>query len=474
MITNMDISISHAGHDGSSPLPQSCLSAGNRHRPVRHYCGLVLAALAVLILLPLAPAVYAQEALAYGRDFERLPAPTDAPAALEAMPQADSTPVTGQADLYMQQITALERQAGPYGAGLDEPLSALARAQRASGDIDGALGSYQRAMHLIRINEGLYSERQLPLVREVLGLYRDAGDYAALDQRYEYFFRLYGGGQPPFDDVRLRAVLEYLRWQREALALELDTPTPERRLLDLYELNKSVLAAVNDDSGVGGQWRIALLESQFSNMYLLQEHIKPRVSESTAGVGTATTRQLYGVASMEEADPLESRMVSLKRTLVSKGRTLVEELLELSPQMEPVQQGRVELLLADWYQWNRMRSRAAEHYVRAYALIEASGEREILEALFSEPVELPDNGAFTRLTPVDSADSAGSLLAASFQVSERGRAVDIVVSVTEEALRGKGMRLRRQLSQVAFRPRYTGVGAQPAEVVKRDYQVFYN
>jgi len=34
--------------------------------------------------------------------------------------------------------------------------------------------------------------------------------------------------------------------------------------------------------------------------------------------------------------------------------------------------------------------------------------------------------------------------------------------------------LRRQLSQVAFRPRYTGVGAQPAEVVKRDYQVFYN
>jgi len=390
------------------------------------------------------------------------------------MPQADSTLVTGQADLYMEQISALERQAGPYGAGLDEPLSALARAQRASGDVDGALGSYRRAMHLIRINEGLYSERQLPLVREVLDLYRDAGDYATLDQRYEYFFRLYGGGQPPFDEVRLRAVLEYLRWQREALALGLESPAPERRLLDLYQLNKSVLAAVNEDPDVDGQWRIALLESQFTNMYLLQEHIKPRISESMAGAGTATTRQLYGVASMEEADPLESRLVALKRTLVSKGRTLAEQLLELLPQMDLVQQGRVELLVADWYQWNLMRSRAAEHYARAYALIETSGEREVLEALFAEPVELPDNGAFTGLTPLASADSAGSLLAARFQVSEKGRAVDIVVSVTDEALRGKGIRLRRQLSQVAFRPRYTSAGAQPSEAVKREYQVFNN
>ena len=134
----------------------------------------------------------------------------------------------------------------------------------------------------------------------------------------------------------------------------------------------------------------------------------------------------------------------------------------------------MELLLADWYQWNLMPSRAREHYVRAYALIEASGEPEILETVFAEPVELPDNDAFRRLASVDNAASVGSPLAARFQVSEKGKAVDIVVSVTDETLRGKGIRLRRQLSQVAFRPRYTSAGAQPSEVVKRKYQVFYN
>ncbi len=474
MITNMDTSISHARHSGLSPITPSCLPGRYNALVVRKYTGLILLVLAALILLALAPTVYAKEALAYGRDFERLSGPSVSPAAAKTPPQVDSTLIAGQAGLYLEQISVLERQAGPYGAGLDEPLFALARVQRASGDVDGALGSYQRALHLIRINEGLYSERQLPLVREVLDLYREIGDYAALDQRYEYFFRLYGGGQPPFDSVRLQAVLEYLRWQREAIALELESPAPERRLLDLYELNKSVIAAVNGDPDVAGQWRIALLESQFGNMYLLQEHIKPKVSESMTGVGGATTRQLYGAASIEEADPLESRLVSLKRTLVSKGRTLVEELLALYPQMEPAQQGRVELLLADWYQWNLMPSRAREHYVRAYALIEASGEPEILETVFAEPVELPDNGAFRRLASVDNAASVGSPLAARFQVSEKGKAVDIVVSVTDETLRGKGIRLRRQLSQVAFRPRYTSAGAQPSEVVKRKYQVFYN
>ncbi|MEP4484429.1 MAG: hypothetical protein ABJ013_02265 [Halioglobus sp.] len=433
-----------------------------------------LRALVTLIFLMLSSTAQAQEALAYGRDFVRLPAASDAPvsARVQTTPQVDANPAADQADLYLEQISALERQAGPYSAGLDEPLFALARTQRATGDVAGALASYSRAMHLIRVNEGLYSERQLPLVREVLDLYRELGDYAALDQRYDYFFRLYGAGQPPFDEVRLRALVEYLRWQREALALELESPVPERRLLNLYELNKSVLKAANDDPDVSEAWRIALLESQFANMYLLQEHIKPKVVESTVGGGAITNRQFYGVAGMEEADPLESRMLTLKRTLVSKGRSLVEDLLARSPEMAPQQRGRVELLLADWYQWNLMRSRAAERYAKAYELIESSGEKEVLDALFAEPVELPDNGAFARQSAIERASSADSFLGAQFQVSHRGRAVDIVVSVKDEALRGKGIRLRRQLSQLAFRPKYTKQGAQPSETLEREYRVY--
>ncbi|MEP0202156.1 MAG: hypothetical protein ABJ084_08405 [Halioglobus sp.] len=470
----MASSISHARPDESKPVIRSCLPSGSAGLSAKQGFGVLVTALAALILLALPSVVQAQEALAYGRDFLRLPVVYDAPvsAPVQTTHQADAMPAADQADLYLEQISALERQAGPYSAGLDEPLFALARTQRATGDVAGALASYSRAMHLVRVNEGLYSERQLPLVREVLDLYRELGDFAALDQRYDYFFRLYGAGQPPFDEVRLRAVLEYLRWQREALALELESPGPERRLLNLYELNKSVLKATNDDPDVSGAWRIALLESQFANMYLLQEHIKPKVTESLAGGGTATTRQFYGVAGMEEADPLESRMLTLKRTLVSKGRGLVEDLLAQSPNMEPQQRGRVELLLADWYQWNLMRSRAAEHYARAYELVESSGEREALDALFSEPVELPDNGAFARQSPVGKANSAESILGARFKVSERGRAVDIVVSVKDETLRGKGIRLRRQLSQTAFRPRYTELGAQPSEILEREYQVY--
>ena len=85
-----------------------------------------------------------------------------------------------------------------------------------------------------RINDGLYSERQVPLLRELLQSYREAGDYEALDERYDYYFRLYGNGQPPYTEIRLRAALEYLRWQREALRLgvggrELERLAPSRQ-----------------------------------------------------------------------------------------------------------------------------------------------------------------------------------------------------------------------------------------------------
>jgi hypothetical protein len=307
-----------------------------------------------------------------------------------------------------------------------------------------------------------------------LSLHREAEDFTGLDQRYEYFFRLYGGGQPPFDALRLRATLEYLRWQREALARKLEPAPYERRLLDLYALNKSVIALVNEDPDVAMEWRIALLESQMSNLYLLQEHIKPLLAESAIRPGLATTSQLYGAANPEDDDPLSNRLNVLKRTLIGKGRTLTENLIEQFPAMDAVQRGRVELLLADWYQWNFQRSRAARHYAKAYALIEASGEHELLGEWFAEPVELPDNGAFSRPAKVDASSSAddGTEMSARFLVSEKGRATDIHVSVPSEDLRGEGIRLRRQLSQMVFRPRYENAVAEPAEVTQRVYRVY--
>ena len=103
----------------------------------------------------------------------------------EAVPQLDV-----DRDVYERRLTQVESAGGPYSDGLTEPLLGLARYHRGQGELETALALYQRALHLLRVNDGLYSERQIPLVREQLQLYREAGDFKALDQRYDYFFRL--------------------------------------------------------------------------------------------------------------------------------------------------------------------------------------------------------------------------------------------------------------------------------------------
>ena len=120
------------------------------------------------------------------------------------------------AEAYQQQLNAQEQLDGPYAETLTESLSSLARYHRDRGDYGEAEDLYVRALHVLRVNDGLYSDRQIPLVRDLLNLYRATGDLKSLDDRYHYFFRLHGSGQPPYTEMRKQASMEYLRWQRAA------------------------------------------------------------------------------------------------------------------------------------------------------------------------------------------------------------------------------------------------------------------
>lgn len=100
------------------------------------------------------------------------------------------------ADAYEQQVKAQELLDGPYAETLAESLSSLGHYHRDRGDYRKAEDLYLRALHVVRVNDGLYSERQIPLMRDLLNLYRATGDLKALDDRYDNFFRLYGRGRP--------------------------------------------------------------------------------------------------------------------------------------------------------------------------------------------------------------------------------------------------------------------------------------
>ena len=354
-------------------------------------------ALLSVLLLPMIPVVSESAPEAYGRHFVRIG---------EVLPgqsiAGDARPSESmQQDLapYGDQLEAVELSAGPYADGLAEPLAALGRAHRLQGNHSEALAAYRRALHIVRVNDGLYSERQIPVLREMLLTFRESGDLEALDGRYEYLFRLYGMGQPPYTEIRLRAAIEYLRWQREALLLQLPG-SEERRMLKLVTLNGDLLDQVMVDPAAPWAWKRDLARSQLANLYLLVERFTPQVHESQL----VTTRDPFGTKPIT-AELEDQRMDNLLRGAGPRGRKLLTDLREAAAGQGAVELAALDLALADWRFWNGDRQRAKEDYARVAAGLESAGELGRLRDWLGEPVELPANGAF--LVPAQSGSGQG-------------------------------------------------------------------
>ena len=101
---------------------------------------------------------------------------------------------------YLDEFEAAENEGGPYDFRLTEPLYDLARAQIAAGRPTGAIKQLQRALHVERINQGLYAPSQLPILGDLIDTYLVIGDLGKADKlhrvRYDLERRAYPLGTP--------------------------------------------------------------------------------------------------------------------------------------------------------------------------------------------------------------------------------------------------------------------------------------
>lgn len=388
----------------------------------------------------------------YGKEFVRAEptrqgeAPRSPTVPTAAMDAAD-------ADSFKQQLEAIELQGGPYANSVVDPLTSLGRYHRDRGDYRQAEDYYKRALHIVRVNDGLYSERQIPLVRGLLNVYRAAGDMQALDARYHYFFNLYGSGHPPYTALRRRASLEYLRWQRAAHVSRLDGGG-NKRLVELYLLNKQMLKSVAQTSDVEPSWYRELVLSQMRNLYLLLGNKHPGESYDEPGLD----------------GPVEQKMAMLQRTGVVVGRNLLQGLIAQSQQLDPVERASLHLELGDWYQWNDIRHNAEEEYAKVEQILLEAGELDLLDQWLSAPIELPDNDAFRHPSqlPIDAKPVVATV---NFDISARGRLTNVEVSTKESEDATIGWHIKRMLKVTHFRPRFVAGHAEPVEKLTRQYQL---
>jgi len=366
---------------------------------------------------------------------------------------------------YLRQLSVLEGQGGPYADSLAEPLTDLARMHRQGGDVKQAQQAYQRALHVVRVNEGLYSEGQVPILKELFDLYRMTGDMATLDARYDYYFRLYGSGKPPYSPVRLGAAVEYLRWQREALRLEIDERETQR-LLALYTLNEEVLQGVRDDPQVDPDTYRELVLSQVRNLYLMDNLYEPRDDIQGTGPNSRIAAAAWGL----EEDASQHRLEIFQRKALTHGRKLLEDLIARTSPDQAETLAASYLELADWNQWNDRRAEALVAYGQVEKVLLDAGMTNLSQQWLGQPVELPANGAFWQPRQLTAGEEP-VVVQARYDVTAAGRADNIEATALSSENEGKAGRVRRNLDGTRFRPRIVN-GEPEAELqLLRDYEV---
>ncbi|MBN7796299.1 hypothetical protein [Parahaliea mediterranea] len=379
------------------------------------------------------------------------------------VPRPPAAPAGAGREAYAAAIEDAQLAGGPYQAGLEEPLRDLARWHWARGELAEAGRQLDRALHILRINEGLRSERQVSLLRDQIALSRAAGDLARLDDRQAYLYFLAASGQPLAGEDNWHATLDYLRWQREALRSGLGGD--QRRLQALVDLNEDLLDA---DAAAGPEAlpparRWLLVQSQLRNLYLLQSSIPEpgyRPGAMSAGAFYTPGRD------MDALEAERRRLDNLRRGGMMRGAQLLQDFA--GSQAAGSALGRdARLALADWYQWHGATRDAAEIYRQLAAELAAAGEGETLQQWFGAPVELPDNGAFWQAPAPGQA--AEAVVRARFTVSARGRVRELGIDTVPEAQVSAASRLRRALREVRFRPRFESGEPVSSPAVERSY-----
>ncbi len=125
------------------------------------------------------------------------------------LPQLDLTSISLSLAQFEESIANFEIEGGVYDFRLSELYLGQGNAHHQAGDFQLAIDAYNEALQLSRINGGLFTEDQVPIVEELIDSYLNLGDIASANLNQEYLLyikqKIRGAAHP----IILNDLLEY-------------------------------------------------------------------------------------------------------------------------------------------------------------------------------------------------------------------------------------------------------------------------
>lgn len=382
----------------------------------------------------------------------------------------DAPPLDPLLEQHQRTVEQLQASRGPYSPVLIEPLGELGQAYQRTERHRYAVVAFKRALHLTRVNGGLYSADQLSLMEQLIASQLALGQVAVADASRDYLYRVQRKLYQPGSEAMSEAAMAYGNWKRQAF-LDGFGDTSYQHLLKIHNVHSRMI----DEIAAGNADDPAQIPHLYERMGA--EYLISRYEREQGPVFQLRASQMNGLNAMPSSSQEELEFRILKKNNYRTGRRTMDRIVALLERQDPVDvQALVEARIAqgDWYSWWGRSALARQCYEKAYALWAEDGDPATDPAgLFVEPVELPDERVFRRgaMTPPENNQAR---VVVRFDVSEQGEARDIkYLELDAERADDARIVFYRMLRSVRFRPILREGTVARANAVVREYDFQY-
>lgn len=395
---------------------------------------------------------------------------------------------------YERSILELESRGGAFAARLDEELLALGALLQQSGDYGRAQQVYERALHVNRVNDGLFNMGQVPIIERTIENHLARGDLVAADAQHEYLLYVQRKSHEGRSVDLLPALTRFAEWNLFAFGARLvpsvppaltdgDKPKQDSgsdtvdfrigRLMTAHDAYQSLIAIVANNFGASDA-RLLNFERQLALTNYL--YIAAFGLEGSFDAAMMPYGAYSGFAGME---PGRSQLG------FRQGRDALQRRVSYLAAQESTsaeQKAQAKLDLADWMLMFSKRMGSLDIYTEAWNDLRAAGTSDAeLTALFDPPfpVAIPSylEHPYSRASldiPADLALQYKGYVDVEFRLSRFGvPSAAKVLSKTETATPAVESMLLRHLRRTQFRPRLTDGSVRDNETMQVRFYFTY-
>lgn len=375
---------------------------------------------------------------------------------------------------FDQILEDLEIEGGAWSVQIAQELAELGEVLHAQGNYEESIVVLDRAVHINRVNNGLFSLNQIPLIKKIVDAHIALGQWSKADDRQQYAFYVQTRAYS-ISDPRMIDVFDALaQWNIVSFYRGIDED-PNPRLTQTYLLYRAATESVAAHFGRQDPRYLPLLHKVASAADLMGRsalegtaigtRMNPDLRMTSEFVGSSLRPQGREDTSIDALEAIiayysDPKLPKTEENLLGRVRALAE--------------------LGDWYLLRDRRQAAMRTYEEAYEQLANEEDREsLLSQVFGEIVFLPASSAFEEQlrdahgVGPDSGARMGYVDLA-FDVNQYGRLSNFeVLAIQPEDMTRADIQVISSMRSTLVRPKIGETGAISSEIERYRFNFWY-